>query len=142
MKLITLLLISIFTFNIQAFAIEENIRTYTETDIEILAKMAWGEARGLSDEEIALTVWTVLQRVDNPRWPDSIAAVVRQPNQFIGYRSNHPVDENIRTIVEEALVAWVDDELAPVLYPFAKTRPYYFFSGRNGHNWFCEHYRR
>lgn len=42
-------------------------------EVEALAKMLYGEARGIaSDMEKAACVWCVLNRVDDPRFPDTV----------------------------------------------------------------------
>jgi spore germination cell wall hydrolase CwlJ-like protein len=115
---------------------------YTDADIDIIARMVWGEARGTTPEEWVPVIWTALQRVDCPdRWPDTIAGVVRQRSQFHGYRSRHPVCSYIREVVARELHDWSNGAEPPTLYPFAPSVPYFFFAGRNGHNWFRERWR-
>lgn len=59
-------------------------------DVEMLAKLIWGEARGVhSTEQKAAVVWCVLNRVDSPLYPDSIEAVVTQKYQFSGYNESY-----------------------------------------------------
>ena len=97
-------------------------------DIELLSRMVWGEARGLSPGEQRLTVWTVFQRVDYPyKWGDTIEAVITQPWQFIGYNPNHPICPDIYMLVYEELNKWLSGEEPPTLYPFAPSIPYFFF---------------
>ena len=56
-----------------------------ETEVEMLARLIWGEARGIpSDMHKAAVVWCVLNRVDAEGWPDTVAEVVTQPHQFAG----------------------------------------------------------
>ena len=46
-------------------------------EVEALAKMLYGEARGIaSDMEKAACVWCVLNRVDDPRFPDTVLEVL------------------------------------------------------------------
>ena len=52
-------------------------------EVEALAKMLYGEARGIaSDMEKAACVWCVLNRVDDPRFPDTVLEVLEAPYQF------------------------------------------------------------
>ena len=57
-----------------------------EAEVEMLARLIWGEARGIpSDMHKAAVVWCALNRVDAEGWPDTVAEVVTQPHQFAGY---------------------------------------------------------
>lgn len=119
---------------------------YTERDIEMLAKMVWGEARGCTKEEQALCVWTVINRLEAGCFGDTLEEVLTTPRQFVGYKSKHPVTDEIRTVVEDALAAWENGGTAPILPPYAETSGYLFFTGRRGddgqlHNFFKEEWR-
>ena len=119
---------------------------YTERDIELLAKMVWGEARGCAPAEQALCVWTVINRLEAGRFGDTLEDVVTAPHQFVGYQAKHPVTDEIRTVVEDALAAWDNGETAPALPPYAGTGGYLFFTGGRGddgqlHNFFKEEWR-
>lgn len=111
---------------------------YTDTDIEVLSKMVWGEARGCTAEEQALCIWTVLNRLADGRFGDSIEAIVKAPYQFAGYNQANPVTDEIQAVVINALEAWTAGEDAPVLEPYAVDGNYlYFTGGTDGlHNWF------
>jgi hypothetical protein len=114
---------------------------FTEDDIDMIVRTVWGEARGCTPDEWRLVVWTILQRVDDPRWPNTIAGVVTQHRQFIGYRSSFPVQDDIRAVVLEELTDWTHGAPPPVIYPFATSAPYFFFDGDGRHNWFREEWR-
>ena len=61
-----------------------------EAEVEMLARLIWGEARGIpSDMHKAAVVWCVLNRVDAEGWPDTVAEVVTQPHQFAGYSPDY-----------------------------------------------------
>lgn len=113
----------------------------TNSDITLLAKTVWGEARGCTPEEQRLVVWTVLQRVDadGAFAPyDTIEAAVTAPGQFVGYNENHPVDPDIYDLCLEALADWQSGAEPPTHEIYAPTAPYYFFDGDGRHNWFRE----
>jgi len=120
---------------------------YNESDVELISRTVWGEARGLSPAEQRLVVWTIFQRVDYPyKWGDTIAAVITQPWQFVGYSPHHPICPGIVELVREELTKWLRGEYPPLLYPFALTVPYFFFdsdphSSPVPHNFFREEYR-
>lgn len=79
---------------------------YNLGDLEIIAKTVWGEARGCSQTEQAAVVWCILNRVDNPDFPNNIIDVVTQKNQFSGYRASNPVDTNILNLVQDVCRRW------------------------------------
>jgi len=114
---------------------------YTNSDIEILARTIWGEARGCSQDEQRLVVWTVLQRVDADGWGDTIEAVVTTKRQFAGYQASHPIDPDIYALCAEVLVGWWHGARPLTHELYAPTAPYYYFDGIEGHNWFREEWR-
>ncbi len=119
---------------------------YSEQDIDMLAKMVWGEARGCAPEEQALCVWTVINRLEDGRFGDTLQEVLTAPHQFAGYKAKYPITDEIRAVVEDALAAWESGETAPTLPPYAKTSGYLYFTGARGddgqlHNFFEEEYR-
>lgn len=113
----------------------------TNSDVTLLAKMVWGEARGCAPEEQRLVVWTVLQRVDADgvfAQYDTIEAAVTAPGQFVGYDESHPVDTDIYNLCLEVLSDWQNGAEPPTHEIYAPTVPYYFFDGDGRHNWFRE----
>lgn len=113
----------------------------TNSDVTMLARMVWGEARGCAPEEQRLVVWTVLQRVDAGgafAQYDTIAAAITAPGQFVGYNESHPVDTDIYNLCLEVLSDWQSGAEPPTHEIYAPTAPYYFFDGDGRHNWFRE----
>jgi hypothetical protein len=78
--------------------------TVTNTEINMLAKTVWGEARGTNKMEQSAVVWCILNRVD-AGW-GSISEVITAPNQFHGYSPNFPVTDEIRALVEDVVARW------------------------------------
>lgn len=78
-----------------------------EVDVQMLAKLIWGEARGVGSKDVqAAVAWCVLNRVDNDYFPDTVAEVITQDGQFMGYGINFPVEDEFREIAEDVLVRW------------------------------------
>ena len=104
-----------------------------EDDVEMLAKLVWGEARGCSTTEQAAVIWTVLNRVDSedPLYPDTIEGVVTQPWQFIGYDSSHPAEPDKVDLAKDVLTRWLTGGEGRVL-----PKEYIFFHGDGIHNHF------
>ena len=115
---------------------------YTGHEVDMLAKMVWGEALGCAEEEQALCVWTAINRLEDGRFGDTIAEVLTATGQFTGYSHKNPVVADIRAVVKECLTAWMRKEPAPLLPPYAPKAPYLYFDGRGGHNWFRRTWRR
>ena len=104
-----------------------------EADVEMLAKLVWGEARGCTTTEQAAVIWTVLNRVDSedPVFPDTIEEVVTQPFQFIGYDSSYPVEPDKVALARDVLTRWLTDGAGRVL-----PKEYVFFHGDGVQNHF------
>lgn len=117
-------------------AVEEPI--LNEADVEMLAKLVWGEARGCSTTEQAAVIWTVLNRVDSedPIFPDTIQEVVTQPNQFHGYDPDYPVEQDKVDLARDVLTRWLTGGEGRVL-----PKEYVFFHGDGVHNHFRIEYQ-
>lgn len=114
--------------------------TYSEGDVELIAKTVWREARGIpSMTEKAAVVWCILNRVDDDRWGESIVEVVTAPHQF-AYDAGAPVTDDLRRLAEDVLERWKREkegeaEVGRVLPP-----EYVFFDGDGSHNHFRMEY--
>ena len=65
-----------------------------EAEVEMLARLIWGEARGVpSDMHKAAVVWCVLNRVDTESWPDTAAPIRRI---FAGLSGNRGIQSDCR----------------------------------------------
>ena len=108
---------------------------FTEEDVVAMAKMLWGEARGCALDNQQKAVWCVLNRVDDPRFPDTILGVLSQPSQFHGYSPDFPVWDELYAVALDVLTRWslgkqgatVERELPP---------EYVFFTGDGIQNHF------
>ena len=79
---------------------------FTEDDVISMAKMLWGEARGCTLDNQQKAVWCVLNRVDDPRFPDTIQSVLSQPFQFHGYSPDFPVWDELYAVALDVLTRW------------------------------------
>lgn len=113
--------------------VEETVEVYiSQYDAELLAKTAWGEARGCSPTEIAAVMWCILNRVDSGDFPDTVVEVVEAPGQFQGYSEDNPVTDDLLTIAYDVLFYWqIEDDTGRVL-----PKEYLYFLGDGGHNYF------
>ena len=83
---------------------------FTEADVIALAQMLYGEARGCTVDNQMKCVWCVLNRVDDPRFPDTIIGAVSQPGQFYGYSPNFPVWDNLRAVALDVMQRWAAEK--------------------------------
>lgn len=104
----------------------------TESDVELLAKTVWGEARGLNDFEKSMVVWCILNRVD--AGGGTIAQVIKAPGQFHGYSSNFPVDKDIAELVRDVLARWQLEKVCSGDVGRTLPADYLWFCAKNGHN--------
>lgn len=112
---------------------------FTEADVTALAQMLYGEARGCTVDNQMKCVWCVLNRVDDPRFPDTIIGVVSAPGQFYGYSPNFPVWDNLYAVALDVLTRWsMEKQGADVARELPDT--YYWFTGDGSTNWFREVY--
>ena len=108
---------------------------FTEADVIALAQMLYGEARGCTVDNQMKCVWCVLNRVDDPRFPDTIIGVVSQPGQFHGYSPNFPVWDELKEVARDVLTRWsLEKQGADVARELDKNAV--FFTGDGTTNWF------
>ena len=112
---------------------------FTEADVIALAQMLYGEARGCTVDNQMKCVWCVLNRVDDPRFPDTIIGVVSQPSQFHGYSPNFPVWDELKEVTRDVLTRWsMEKQGADVARELDKNAV--FFTGDGVQNHFREVY--
>ena len=75
-------------------------------EAEYIAKTIYGEARGCPAEEQEKVIWCILNRVDDPRFPNDIIDVITAPNQFHGYNANNPVNPDHYALALDVLARW------------------------------------
>ena len=112
---------------------------FTEDDVVAVAKMLWGEARGCALDNQQKAVWCVLNRVDDPRFPDTILGVLSQPSQFHGYSPDFPVTDELYAVALDVLTRW-SMEKQGVTVERELPSTYMWFTGYNGSNHFREVY--
>lgn len=113
---------------------------WTDEEVIVLAKMLWGEARGVSsDAEKAACVWCALNRVDHGY--GDITAVVTAPYQFVGYREGNPVDDELITLCIDVLSRWYAEKDGQTEVGRVLPSEYLFFSGDGKRNHFRTDYK-
>ena len=108
---------------------------FSEDDVNAMAKMLWGEARGCTLDNQQKAVWCVLNRVDDPRFPDTIQGVLSQPSQFHGYSPDFPVWDELKEVALDVLTRW-SLEKQGVIVERELPSEYVFFTGDGIQNHF------
>lgn len=111
---------------------DEQETCVNSVDAEYLANVTWGEARGCSVTEQAAVMWCVLNRVDSPLYPDSVAEVVTQTSQFHGYSESNPITPELLNLANSVLAYWTKSDDSGRVLP----KEYIYFTGDGEHNYF------
>lgn len=122
---------------------EPDILHLYNNEVAYIAKTVYGEARGCSKTEQAAVVWTILNRVDSDLayMPDDIISVVTQPEQYHGYNPNHPVTDEIVSLVEDVIGRWNDEKNGVENVGRVLPKNYLWFYGDGRHNHFTDAWR-
>ncbi len=115
-----------------------------ENDIEMMASLMWNECRGVPRTcEKAAVPWTVLNRVEDDRWPDTIAAVITQSGQFahtgkpsLDSEGDKALYEELRSIAKDVIMRWLFEKQGIESVGRVLPKEYVFFAGHGGRNWF------
>ena len=111
-----------------------------EAEVEMLARLIWGEARGVpSDMHKAAVVWCVLNRVDDPRFPDTVLEVLEAPYQFAGYSADYPVLPELATLAADVLIRYHAERDGGTNVGRVLPVEYLYFTG-DGRNNHCKIY--
>lgn len=105
-------------------------------EVAALAKMLYGEARGIaSDMEKAACVWCVLNRVDDPSFPDTVLEVLEAPYQFAGYSADYPVLPELAALAADVLKRYHAEKNGEENVGRVLPAEYLYFTGdgRNNH---------
>lgn len=121
---------------------EQNITYYfTENDVVMCAKVLYNECRGIpSKVEKACVVWTILNRVDNPSFPNSIASVITQPYQF-AYSAGTPVWQELYDLSYDVLTRWNLEKNGQSGVGRVLPNDYFWYNGDGRHNHFRNTYK-
>lgn len=103
--------------------------------------MLWGEARGCSTTEQAACAWVALNRVSDPRWPDTLREVLLQPEQFRGLREDNPATEELMALAEDVLSRRARELAGETAVGRVIPEDYFFWAGDGKHNHFRKEYR-
>ena len=116
------------------------LQRYTENEVVMMAKTMYGEARGLPKVEVACVGWCILNRVDDSRWPSTIAGVITQKSQFSGWNSQNPTRADLGfdlvELARDVCNRWSWEKAGQADVGRVLPAGYCFFKGIDGHNRF------
>ena len=111
-------------------------------EVEALAKLIYGEAGIVpSTTEQAAVVWCVLNRVDDPRFPDTVLEVVEAPYQFSGYDPEYPVYEEYAILAADVLTRYRAERDGEENVGRVLPAEYCFFTGDGRRNHFTTEWK-
>lgn len=83
-----------------------------QAESEDLARVLYG-VKDNSTDDLRTLCWCVFNRVDSPEFANSIAEVVAQDKQWMGYASDNPVLESLYKLAREELLKWREGAVRP-----------------------------
>lgn len=105
-------------------------------DITRLAKTIWGEARGVTSKaEKAAVVWCIFNRIDDPRWEDTIEEVCTT-SQFHGYDPDNPVDPELYDLALDVYARYYREKAGDGASGRTLPKEYVYFHGDGDVNHF------
>lgn len=110
--------------------LEAGIRT--PTDAERIARLLFGENSNISEAEAMQIADTVLNRMNDQRWPATLPEVLYQDNQYSPYNPDDPNFERIMAFNEthplwEKYLSYAEKALAPER---KRSRSTHYFTGK------------
>lgn len=115
---------------------------YTDADIDTVAKLIWGEARGVGSlTEMSGVAWVVCNRVDKHYADGTIYGVVTAKGQFAGYSRKNPIDPTCRSVAKDVLERWESEKNGCIKSYRTLPSDYCYFSGNGKHNRFRKTYK-
>lgn len=120
---------------------EISVRPFTAEEEIMLAKLVWGEARGVDGEKWgvsgkarqAAVIWCVLNRVD--AWGGIIAEAVTAPSQF-AYDPEAPVEMELLNLAYDVLCRWEAEKEGQTDVGRTLPKEYMYFGAEYGENYF------
>lgn len=107
------------------------------SDMCALARLLYGECRGVpSKTRQAAVAWTVFNRVDDPRFPNSIMGVITQRSQFSGYRTSFPVTDELYSLAVDVWYRWQSEKTGQSYVGRVLPKEYCYFRGNGRENIF------
>lgn len=92
-KLSRMLAICLVFGSLSSITAHVGAKSYDSTQINCIARNAYHEARGEGEKGMLGTIFVVLNRTKDGRFPSTPCKVIAQPNQFVWYGKGKTVKE-------------------------------------------------
>ena len=89
-----------------------------DTEARELARLLYCMVPNHSREDQERVCWCVINRCESSLYPDSIAGVVQQPSQWVGFNSEAPVIQQYYDVAASVLAAWHGGDPRPLTPDF------------------------
>lgn len=83
-----------------------------DAEAKDLARVLYGVKENSTDD-LRTLCWCVFNRVDSAEYANSVAEVVAQPKQWMGYKDDNPVLDNLYKLAREELLKWREGAVRP-----------------------------
>lgn len=98
--------------------------TIMKNEANFIAKMLYGarffeDKYGYSTDDYMTLARCVFNRVDNPKFPNTVQEVVQQENQWVGYYDNNEITDKFYKIAYAAVEEWHHEAIRPVTSDYA-----------------------
>ena len=111
-------------------------------DVQYIAITIYGEAGVVpSKARQAAVGWCILNRVDDPGFPDTIAEVVTAPYQFAGYHAGTTPPERYFDLARDILTRYHREQQGEAEVGRTLPQGWYFFTGDGEENYFTKEWR-
>ena len=112
----------------------------TESEEKRLAQTVYGEDRGNNLMRRSAVIWCIYNRLDSGKYGSSISSVVTH-NQFHGWFESQKHPEWSHELVRDVTIRYAMEKQGYKNVGRTLPNDYYFFSGRDGKNWFRKEYK-
>lgn len=108
-----------------------------DSEIEMLAKVIYREARGDLKMYRSAVAWSILNRVDAKGYGNTIKKVITAPNQFC-WIPDTPVYKSYKSLAKDVVTRWLLEKEGCKNVGRTLPKTYKFFTGDGVHNYFRE----
>lgn len=113
-----------------------------EAEVAYIAKTIYGEASVVrSKARQAAVGWCILNRVDSPDFPDTVAEVVSAPYQFHGYHESSTPPEEYFELARDILTRYHREQQGEAEVGRTLPQGWCYFFGDGKENYFTEEWR-
>ena len=97
-----------------ALAAANSEETIRDGEAMAMARVIYGTARSCSADAQRAVCWCIINRVENPIYPDSVERVCKQDQQWMGYSDDNPVLEDIYQTCRSVVDTWHEGGRRPI----------------------------